>query len=147
MPVAAKKPESKALAESEPIRGQPAVGEKETGIGRSLDVREVAKLLGCSAKTVHRLCDEGQLNSHWVGNRRMFRNEDILEFWEAQKIVYVQGSATHVDAKKGSRISFSKNQAYASDRKGGVKENAEKVNNRTETEILASIRERMREWD
>jgi excisionase family DNA binding protein len=145
--IAAKKSESKVVAESEPIRGQSAVGDKETRIGRSLDVREVAKLLGCSVKTVHNLCDKGQLNSHWVGNRRMFRHEDVLEFWEAQKILSVRGSATHVDAKKGSRVPFSKSHAYESNRKGGVKKNDEKANNGTEAEILASIRERMREWD
>ena len=78
--IAAKESESKAIGESEPTREQSTFGDKETRIGRSLDVRKAAQLLGCSAKKVHNLCDKGQLNSHWVGNRRMFRHEDVLEF-------------------------------------------------------------------
>jgi excisionase family DNA binding protein len=53
---------------------------------RTLGVRETAKILGCGTKTVHRLCNAGRLVFHWLGNRRRFRPENLLDFWETEQI-------------------------------------------------------------
>ena len=50
-----------------------------------IKVATVAKILGCSPKTVHRLCNEGRLSFHWVGKRRKFRITDLEEFWVDQR--------------------------------------------------------------
>jgi len=63
------------------------VAEKEMtdDLRPSLDIYEVAKLIGCCTKTVVKLCDDGELAFHRVGNRRKFRREDLENFWSKNR--------------------------------------------------------------
>ena len=143
----AKEPARKGAGSEQPVSERPSSGGETHGMTSSLSVRQAAAVLGCSKKTVHALCDKGQLHCHWVGKRRMLRHEDIVEFREARQRDGTRDSRTPVDGQKGSRILSARSRTYAKREKGGAKESNIGKDNRTETEILASIRERMREWD
>jgi excisionase family DNA binding protein len=110
-------------------------------------VIEAARRLGCSTKTIHKLCHEKRLAFHWVGNKRRFRPEDISRFFGAQTEITKTQGPSGVDEKRGSRLRFSGSFAAGRSKKGGEKGRTKGTSNGTETEILASIRERMREWD
>jgi excisionase family DNA binding protein len=110
-------------------------------------VVEAARRLGCSTKTVHKLCREKRLAFHWVGNRRRFQPEDVSRFVEAQTETTENQMPSGVDDKRGYRLRFSGNFTAGRRKKGGAKGSTEGESKRTEAEILASIRERMREWD
>jgi excisionase family DNA binding protein len=49
-----------------------------------LTVQEVADLLRVHRATVSRLAMAGELKSHLIGNRRLFKEEDVLMFFENQ---------------------------------------------------------------
>ena len=48
---------------------------------RSLDTREAARALNICTKEVAELCKNGELAHHWIGNKRLFRPDDIRKFW------------------------------------------------------------------
>jgi excisionase family DNA binding protein len=52
----------------------------------SLNSRETAKIIGCCTKTIAKLCEDGEIGFHMVGNKRMFRPEDIEDFWKRRRI-------------------------------------------------------------
>ncbi len=114
---------------------------------QTLGVREAARGMGCSAKTIHKLCHEKRLAFHWVGNKRRFRPEDISRFFETQTEITKTQGPSGVDETRVSRLRFSGSFTAGRPKKGGEKGSTKGTNNGTETEILASIRERMREWD
>jgi excisionase family DNA binding protein len=124
------------------LAAEPAVGTEV-----SFGVKEAARQLGCSTKTVHKLCNEKRLAFHWVGNRRRFRPQYVSQFVEAQSGTTKTRNPLGVDEKSGSRLRFSGSSTAGRPKKGGGKKGNAKENNRTEAEILASLRERMREWD
>ena len=47
-----------------------------------LTVQEVADLLRIHRSTVTRLAKSGEIKSYRLGSRRLFKNEDVLEFFE-----------------------------------------------------------------
>lgn len=51
---------------------------------RILTVREVADILRVHRSTVSRYAMSGELRSHLVGNRRLFRETDVLKFFDSR---------------------------------------------------------------
>jgi excisionase family DNA binding protein len=49
-----------------------------------LTVQEVADLLRIHRSTVTRLAKSGEIKSYKLGNRRLFKNVDVLAFFENQ---------------------------------------------------------------
>lgn len=49
-----------------------------------LTVQEVADLLRVHRATISRLATSGELKSHLIGNRRLFKEEDVLMFFDNQ---------------------------------------------------------------
>lgn len=49
-----------------------------------LTINEVADLLRVHRSTITRLARSGDLKSHLVGNRRLFKREDVWVFFENQ---------------------------------------------------------------
>ena len=49
-----------------------------------LTVSEVAELLRVHRSTVTRFATSGELKSHLIGNRRLFKEEDVWSFFENQ---------------------------------------------------------------
>ena len=49
-----------------------------------LTVKEVADLLRIHRSTVTRLAKSGELKSYLIGNRRLFKDQDVLSFFENQ---------------------------------------------------------------
>jgi hypothetical protein len=60
------------------------------------NIHETAQVLGCCAKSLAKLCDTRGLPFHWIGRKRMFRSEDIQEFWNGKRID--RPGSTRVDA-------------------------------------------------
>jgi len=87
-------------------REVPDKGESVDDPRPSLDIHEVAALIGCCTKTVVKLCEDGELAFHRVRNRRKFRPEDIEEFWRRKRID--QSKPTGIDSSntKDERRSF-----------------------------------------
>ena len=52
-----------------------------------LDVPGVADLLGLSIEDVRRLTGEGWLPSARVGERLLFRRDDVLDWFRSQRVV------------------------------------------------------------
>ena len=76
----------------------PGASPAEQGVqdGISFGVREAARALGCSTKTVHKLCQDDLLKFHWVGNKRRFTRQDIQDYRDGQR---------HVDSKPTEVVS------------------------------------------
>jgi excisionase family DNA binding protein len=53
-------------------------------IGTILTVAEVAKLLRVHRSTISRYARSGELKSYVLGNRRLFKSEDVWAFFEKQ---------------------------------------------------------------
>jgi len=51
---------------------------------RILTVQEVADLLRVHRSTISRYAKSGELKSYLVGNRRLFKEEDVWSFFENQ---------------------------------------------------------------
>ena len=51
---------------------------------RILTAIEVAKMLRVHPSTVSRLAQKGSLKSHVIGKRRLFKESDVLSFFENQ---------------------------------------------------------------
>jgi excisionase family DNA binding protein len=49
---------------------------------RILTIKEVADLLRVDRSTISRYAISGALKSHKIGNRRLFKEEDVWEFFE-----------------------------------------------------------------
>jgi len=49
-----------------------------------LTVQEVAELLRVHRSTISRYAKSGELKSHLIGNRRLFKESDVLAFFENQ---------------------------------------------------------------
>lgn len=49
-----------------------------------LTVQEVAELLRVHRSTISRYASSGELKSYMIGNRRLFREDDIWAFFENQ---------------------------------------------------------------
>jgi excisionase family DNA binding protein len=49
-----------------------------------LTVQEVAELLRVHRSTISRYAKSGELKSHLIGNRRLFKESDVLTFFENQ---------------------------------------------------------------
>jgi len=47
-----------------------------------LTIQEVADKLRVHRSTVSRLAKSGELKSHMIGNRRLFKDTDVLSFFE-----------------------------------------------------------------
>jgi hypothetical protein len=52
----------------------------------SWNARKTARILGCCTKVLAKLCKDEEISFHWVGNKRMFRPEDVHEFWRRKRI-------------------------------------------------------------
>jgi len=52
---------------------------------RILTIQEVADLLRVHRSTVSRYAMSGELRSYTIGNRRLFKNEDVWAFFDKQK--------------------------------------------------------------
>lgn len=52
---------------------------------RILTIQEVAKLLRVHRTTVSRFAQSGELDSYLIGTRRLFKESDVLAFFEKQK--------------------------------------------------------------
>ena len=50
-----------------------------------LTVDEVAKMLRIHRSTVSRYAKSGELDSYLIGTRRLFKESDVLSFFEKQK--------------------------------------------------------------
>ena len=50
-----------------------------------LTVKEVADILRVHRSTVTRFAQSGELDSYLIGTRRLFKESDILSFFENQK--------------------------------------------------------------
>jgi excisionase family DNA binding protein len=50
-----------------------------------LTVQEVADTLRVHRSTVSRFAQSGELKSHLIGNRRLFKESDVWSFFENQK--------------------------------------------------------------
>jgi excisionase family DNA binding protein len=50
-----------------------------------LTVQEVADLLKVHRSTVSRFAQSGELDSYLIGTRRLFKESDVLTFFENQK--------------------------------------------------------------
>ena len=50
-----------------------------------LTVQEVAELLKVHRSTVSRFAQSGELDSYLIGTRRLFKESDVLAFFEKQK--------------------------------------------------------------
>jgi excisionase family DNA binding protein len=50
-----------------------------------LTVQEVADLLKVHRSTVSRFAQSGELDSYLIGTRRLFKESDVLTFFEKQK--------------------------------------------------------------
>jgi excisionase family DNA binding protein len=57
--------------------------EKKTDI-KILTVQEVADILRIHRSTVTRYAISGELKSHLIGNRRLFKESDVWSFFENQ---------------------------------------------------------------
>lgn len=60
------------------------LGEKKQDI-KILTVQEVADLLRLHRSTVSRFAQSGELDSYLIGTRRLFKESDVLAFFEKQK--------------------------------------------------------------
>ena len=49
-----------------------------------MTVKEVAELLRVHRSTISRYAKSGELKSHLIGNRRLFKESDVLTFFENQ---------------------------------------------------------------
>ena len=49
-----------------------------------LTVAEVAELLRVHRSTISRLAKSGELKSYRIGNRRLFKSDDVWKFFENQ---------------------------------------------------------------
>ena len=49
-----------------------------------MTVQEVARLLRVHRSTVSRYAKSGELKSHLIGNRRLFKESDVWSFFENQ---------------------------------------------------------------
>jgi excisionase family DNA binding protein len=47
-----------------------------------LTIQEVAKILRVHRSTVTRFAQSGQLRSHLIGNRRLFKEKDVWSFFD-----------------------------------------------------------------
>jgi len=53
-------------------------------LGREATLEEVAKLLRLHKSTVCRYAKTGKLRSYLIGNRRLFKSDDVWAFFENQ---------------------------------------------------------------
>ena len=60
------------------------LSEKKQDI-KILTVQEVADLLRLHRSTVSRFAQSGELDSYLIGTRRLFKESDVLAFFEKQK--------------------------------------------------------------
>ena len=60
------------------------LNEKKQDI-KILTVQEVADLLRLHRSTVSRFAQSGELDSYLIGTRRLFKESDVLAFFEKQK--------------------------------------------------------------
>lgn len=58
--------------------------ESDTQTSRILTLKEVADLLRIHRSTVSRLALSGGLKSYVIGNRRLFKESDVWQFFENQ---------------------------------------------------------------
>lgn len=59
------------------------LSEKKQDI-KIMTVQEVARLLRVHRSTVSRYAKSGELKSHLIGNRRLFKESDVWSFFENQ---------------------------------------------------------------
>jgi excisionase family DNA binding protein len=53
---------------------------------RSLNIREAATLLNICTKKVAELCRNGELAHHRIGNKLLFRPDNIRDFWTKRTV-------------------------------------------------------------
>ena len=58
--------------------------ENNTQTSRILTIKEVASILRLDRSTISRLAMSGELKSYIIGNRRLFKEEDVWLFFENQ---------------------------------------------------------------
>ncbi len=110
----------------------------------SLDIHQVAELLGCCTKTVVKLCEDGELDFHRVGNRRKFRPEDLENFWNKNSSApKPQKAPRAVDITSMPSVRSSK-QHKGGDRKGSDK--GPLSTGVSKAHRLKELSEEMREW-
>lgn len=93
---------------------------KAAGIESSLDVKAVAKILGCSIGQIHKLCNARELSFHWVGTKRRFTSEDLGAF-RARKTIQPRDNVSIPDRTK--RGEGGKEKKRAQQRPGGQAHN------------------------
>ncbi len=110
----------------------------------SLDIHQVAELIGCCTKTVVKLCEDGELIFHRVGNRRKFRPEAWENFWNKNSSASkLQKAPRAVDITSTPSVRSSKQ------RKGGDRKGSDKEPLGTEVSKahrLKELSEEMRKW-
>ena len=130
---------------------RPSAGKAQTvsdtddfGIRPSLNVSAVAVIIGCGTKKVHDLCNDGELGFHWVGNKRMFRPEDLESFWTNNRSASKpQKGQRTIDTTSVPSVRSSKHD------KGGDKKGSEKGPKKAEVSKAHRLRElsqEMRKW-
>ena len=64
----------------------------QTDDKRILTLREVSELLRVHRSTISRYAKSGELRSYQIGNRRLFKSDDVWSFFENQvALEYVSG--------------------------------------------------------
>jgi len=125
-------------------KAQMAKDTREFGIIPSLNVSAVAMIIGCGTKKIHDLCKDGDLGFHWVGNKRMFRPEDLDNFWNNNRWTSKPGKGQRiVDTRSVPSVRSGKPD------KGGDKQGSKKEPKKAEVSKAHRLREliqEMREW-
>ena len=64
----------------------------QTDDKRILTLKEVSELLRVHRSTISRYAKSGELRSYQIGNRRLFKSDDVWSFFENQvALEYVSG--------------------------------------------------------
>ncbi|MBM3299095.1 MAG: helix-turn-helix domain-containing protein [Deltaproteobacteria bacterium] len=123
-----------------------------SGVERTLGVREVAAILGCSPRTVHALCSSGRLTFHWVGKKRGFRPGDLEEYWERERVAQRKrtGPRKSVDDLDEDAVRSTSRTTLDEKKKGGqTSDSAPKAKASIEVSKasrLRQLRAEMRKW-
>ena len=110
----------------------------------SWNARKTARILGCCTKVLAKLCKDGEISFHWVGNKRMFRPEDLESFWNNNR----SASKPQKD-QKGIDTASMPSVRSTKQRKGGDKKGSGKGPKNTEVSKahrLKELSEEMRKW-
>jgi excisionase family DNA binding protein len=126
------------------VKQRPDAAKNINALCHSLNSRETAKIIGCCTKTLAKLCEDGVIAFHMVGNKRMFRPDDIEDFWNNNR----SASKLQKD-QKGIDTTRVPSVRSTTQRKGGDKKGTGKEPKNTEVSKahrLKELSEEMRQW-